>query len=347
MGAATAAALAIGSVAGLAQAAPPPVPVLVWSVASPSQSPVPLAYSSAAYDADNSTIVLFGGTTANGTMNDTTWVWNGRNWNDPDTPEPPARDGASMAFDPALHQLVLFGGQAPGGALLADTWAWNGASWVQIAQSGASPSPREASAMAYDGHGQLVLFGGTGYNAGSAPPTTVPGGIVNGPASQTSAAGLTTATGQTTTAGLTTATGQTTTAVQSQGGATPSRRPSGSQEVAAADTGAQEVTASGSDPTSLVTLSDTWVWTSSGWAQSTATGPPARSGAAISTDEVNGTTVLFGGESTPAASTPAGLLGDTWVWDGATWTRAKPGASPSARVGATADYAPHPSTVRC
>ena len=42
--------------------------------------------------------------------------------------------------------------------------------------------------------------------------------------------------------------------------------------------------------------------------------------------------VLFGGEG------PAGYVGDTWTWNGTTWTQAHPATSPSARYGASMAY---------
>ncbi|HEX6395754.1 MAG TPA: kelch repeat-containing protein, partial [Acidimicrobiales bacterium] len=85
---------------------------LVWSILSPSSSPPALQDASAVYDSDNKTVVLFGGLTSQGTVSDSTWVWNGSTWTDyspAQIEEPPGRYLASMAFDPALHQLILFG----------------------------------------------------------------------------------------------------------------------------------------------------------------------------------------------------------------------------------------------
>ena len=75
--------------------------------------------------------------------------------------------------------------------------------------------------------------------------------------------------------------------------------------------------------------------------QKTATShPPARSQAAMAYDAATGTIVLFGG-----ATDCCHLFGDTWTWDGSTWTRQAPGSSPSARSGAAAAYDAATSTV--
>jgi hypothetical protein len=46
-------------------------------------------------------------------------------------------------------------------------------------------------------------------------------------------------------------------------------------------------------------------------------------------DAAAGTVVLFGGNSLGAG--PEHLFADTWTWDGTTWTKQAPAASPPAR----------------
>jgi Galactose oxidase, central domain len=62
--------------------------------------------------------------------------------------------------------------------------------------------------------------------------------------------------------------------------------------------------------------------------------PPARTGAAMAFDAANGTIVLFGGNGRSRS------LGDTWIWDGSTWTQAHPSTSPPALSGAQMTYDP-------
>jgi len=74
-------------------------------------------------------------------------------------------------------------------------------------------------------------------------------------------------------------------------------------------------------------LNDTWTWDGTNWTQQfPPVSPPART-AAMVYDAATGTVLLFGGGNA------AGVLGDTWAWDGLakTWTQQHPGASPSAR----------------
>lgn len=72
----------------------------------------------------------------------------------------------------------------------------------------------------------------------------------------------------------------------------------------------------------------TWAWTGNDWAQKvTASSPPFRWGAAMAYDGTSRTVVLFGGYQTEV---PGGVLGDTWLWNGVTWTQAAPSSSPLA-----------------
>src|SRR5947208_1517520 len=54
--------------------------------------------------------------------------------------------------------------------------------------------------------------------------------------------------------------------------------------------------------------------------------PPARAGMGMAYDAGREEVVLFGG-----AGADGTHLGDTWVWDGTTWTQLFPATSPSAR----------------
>jgi hypothetical protein len=144
--------------------APAPKPHLQWDRWISVPGIPPLVGATAAYDSDDGDLVVFGGRTPNGSLSNDTWIWDGRDWERlpaSRTVAPPPRELASMAFDPYLHQLILFGGQGAGGLLLGDAWAWNGYSWYQIESSG--PGPRESAVLTMDPRGDLLLFGGFGY----------------------------------------------------------------------------------------------------------------------------------------------------------------------------------------
>ena len=74
---------------------------------------------------------------------------------------------------------------------------------------------------------------------------------------------------------------------------------------------------------------DTWTWNGSTWTKdATATHPSARNSASMAYDAATGNVVLFGGGGFGSGPSP---LGDTWTWDGSTWTKQAPATSPPAR----------------
>jgi N-acetylneuraminic acid mutarotase len=82
---------------------------------------------------------------------------------------------------------------------------------------------------------------------------------------------------------------------------------------------------------------DTWTWDGASWSKRDVPGPSPRSNAAIAT--LGNVVVLFGGLGTGRAGGPADL-GDTWTWDGTSWTELEvsgPPARDSAAVAATED----------
>ena len=88
-------------------------------------------------------------------------------------------------------------------------------------------------------------------------------------------------------------------------------------------------------------LSDTWNWNGSTWSEvTTPTAPSGRAGASMAYDASTGDVILFGGQGADltGANGYSGLLGDTWSWNGATWTELAPSTSPPARSGASMAY---------
>ena len=80
----------------------------------------------------------------------------------------------------------------------------------------------------------------------------------------------------------------------------------------------------------MFSLTDTWLWDGTNWTKAAASGPSGRYGHAMAFDSAHNQIVLFGGAVVNNSSVPS-LLGDTWVWDGSTWTQKFPKASPPAR----------------
>jgi hypothetical protein len=84
-------------------------------------------------------------------------------------------------------------------------------------------------------------------------------------------------------------------------------------------------------------LGDTWVWDGTNWTQlSPANSPPVRANTMMAYDASAGNVVVFGGVS----GFYGNKLGDTWIWDGTTWTQQSPATSPSARLGGGMVYDP-------
>ncbi|HVC41686.1 MAG TPA: kelch repeat-containing protein [Candidatus Saccharimonadales bacterium] len=85
----------------------------VQGAGSASSAGQPGARSGAAmaYDPVDRTVVLFGGQSRSGSLNDT-WTWNGSVWTQahPGTPPPPL-DNPQMTYDPVSHDVLLVGGE--------------------------------------------------------------------------------------------------------------------------------------------------------------------------------------------------------------------------------------------
>ncbi len=273
-----------------------------WSQLNPATSPTARAVASMAFDPATGQLVLFGGTKS-GARNDT-WAWDGSTWHDvtPTSGNPPARSGASMAFDPATGQLILFGGNNGYSSYFNDTWSWDGTSWTNFTPASGSPAVRGYASMAFDPlTGQLILFGG--YNGGYLNDTWAWDGsswIPLNPA------------------------------------ASPSVRQGSSMAFDPA-TG-QFILFGGTDNDSY--LNDTWAWDGSTWTTlSPATSPSARRARSLAFNPAIGQLILFGGYSFRGYGN-SGFLGDTWAWDGSTWTQLSPVTSPLARYLASMAFDP-------
>src|SRR5581483_9219955 len=104
------------------------------------------------------------------------------------------------------------------------------------------------------------------------------------------------------------------------------------------DQATQTVILFGGGTTTSPVMNDTWSWNGTTWTQlSPATSPPGRASAAMTYDAQTAQVVLFGGGGyTPGVG--ASDLGDTWTFNGTTWTQVTATPSPAARSGARAAY---------
>src|SRR4029077_10949275 len=75
-------------------------------------------------------------------------------------------------------------------------------------------------------------------------------------------------------------------------------------------------------------LGDTWTRSSAGWKQASVTGPSPRFAATMAYDSSQHVAVLFGGDAS----------GETWTWDGKSWTQQHPATSPPPRQDASMVY---------
>jgi cysteine-rich repeat protein len=315
----------------------------VWMLQPSADQPPPRGDFALATDGTHP--VLFGGVHSTGQtsvpMNDT-WVLVDSQWVlQTTTLVPPARFGHAMAFDAARGRLVLFGGVLGNGRTAADTWEWDGVQWLARSSLHVPPA-RAGHAMAYDrGRARVVLFGGS-VGAGKpasddtwewdgtdwierTPPTHPPARIHHAMAYDSARARVVLFGGD---AGGACADTWLWDGTDWEPQAPAAIPPARSGHAIAFDEARQRVVMFAGTTDAGSPLDDVWEWNGAGWQQATpVTGlPPAREAAAMAYDPIRTTTVLFGG----AANNGAGL-GDTWVWDGASWRAAASGATPSPR----------------
>ena len=257
----------------------------------------PSARSGAAmtYDSTRQRVVLFGGVSSSGLLNDT-WEWNGTAWTQrsPAT-SPSARSDAEMTFDSGRNVAVLVGGTTAAGAAM-DTWEWNGTNW-SLRSPATTPPVRTGYDISYCAAGaKTFLFGGqtpfallndTWYWDGT-------NWVLQSPATS------------------------------------PTVR---SNHAMAHDPGNLRVVLFGGISSGF--KNDTWTWNGTTWTQqSPATSPLARAYHRMvpqapgiggsSTNQV----LMFGGLGFPFA-----FQNDTWLWSGSNWVQSTVGTAPTARIG--------------
>ena len=257
-----------------------------------------------------------------------------------------------MAYDAATSQLVLFGGAGDSG-ILADTWTWDGSTWTQQSPATSPPALYYAS-MAYDAAtSQLVLFGGADQTGLSAQTWTWDGSTwtqqapaVSPPARQFASMAYDAATGQLILFGGYTQndtwTWDGSTWTELSPPASPSARSGPSMAYDPATS--QLVLFGGGWGTTI--FADTWTWDGTTWTQQApAISPGGRLYSPMAYDPAISQLVLFGGLGNQDSTD--GLYGDTWSWDGSTWTQQAPypAVSPPARQVAAMAYDPATSQL--
>ena len=163
-----------------------PAPAALWTQLQPTgTAPIARISHSAALDATNDRLIVFGGRSAGGALNDV-WVLTNATgvsgtaaWT-PLTPTggpPTARYYALAAYDPASNRLAIYGGVNQSNQILSDYWILTNANgqggtpvWSQVTPTGL-PGTRTQSAGAADPAGnRLLVFGGVGCSSVSCTP---------------------------------------------------------------------------------------------------------------------------------------------------------------------------------
>lgn len=117
------------------------------------------------------TVLLFGGNTAAGEVNDT-WRFQAGVWTQLQPAQAPGpRSRAALVYDSARQRAVLFGGQATG-LPIGETWEWDGSNWqlqvvAQQPPAGSWPMAASPGGVALqDDAGTLWTWNGTLWHAG-------------------------------------------------------------------------------------------------------------------------------------------------------------------------------------
>lgn len=269
-----------------------------WNQLSPASSPPARFYPAMAYDPVSKKIVLFGGFSDNGNLNDT-WTFDGNQWTQvATTVAPPVRNGASMAFDRKTRKLVLFGGFDTN-RFLHDTWVWDGASstWTQVPMDKAPAHATGAQLFTDPLSGDAMMFGG--YNANRRVPAFNKTWRWTGSSWK-----------------------------QLHPHTVPIPRGWGT---ATNDLVRKNVVMTGGNGDTIRT-DNTWIWDGIDWTWVTpANQVPRFIGGGGVFDPATHSVVLFGGFSDTG-------LGETWAWTGTDWTEMLPSNSPSAREGVGMAY---------
>ena len=301
---------------------------LSWSVTTTGPQPPPGSQSAMAFDRRRGRVVMFGGRDTNGLV-DTVWEWDGALWTNPAPGVRPAgRVGAGLGYDATAGAVILVGGGFEGVDWMAgfdDTWSWDGVVWTQL-----QPNTRALGAgfarLVDRGnrspflHGAVTSWTWSGSSWVSQWLADAPPGSYFDEGSMAYDSSQRT--------GVLFRSGSTNLwRADRWQRATPVTSPSGRAGEAAAYDGS-EVILFGGDESSALSAPTTWGWTGTDWHVRATTGPSPRFMHAMAYDEARRRVVLFGGS--PSHS-PWAAIGDTWEWDGSTWTQRAFASGPPAR----------------
>ncbi len=236
-------------------------------------------------------------------------------WSEAQRDYPIRRNAATLIHDEARGTTILFGGYAcPGVACagLNDTWTLDGERWTRLSPQ-TSPSPRYASGAAYDAEREeIVLYGGSSCDQLGCRP-----------------------------GGETWTWNGTTWRQESPAHAPPPLY----APAMAYDVANKEVVLFGGCAAACPTPTATWTWDGTDWTPHVephvgVNAPAPRYGSGMAYDAARQRTILFGG------SDPIGnSVGDTWAWDGSSWSELHPATSPGTRLLPAMAYDPRSSRI--
>ncbi len=150
-----------------------------WTQLSTVNTPAGRYNQSAAYDATDNMLIMYGGclglctpidssvytlTHANGLGGTPTWTQLSTAGG-----PPPTRDAASAVYDPTTNSLIIFGGDNCCGGRYNDTWILSNANglgggtptWTQLSTAGSPPPTRVPDGAVYDAtNNRMIIFGG-------------------------------------------------------------------------------------------------------------------------------------------------------------------------------------------
>ncbi|MDO8349080.1 MAG: kelch repeat-containing protein [Planctomycetota bacterium] len=257
---------------------------------------------------------------------------------------PAARYGYALAHDSSYGRTVLFGGVDAAANNFGDTWLWDGTTWAPMSTP-IAPAPRRRSAMAFDSvRNVCVLYGG--YSGSFNYPETWEWDgatwtlrtLAHQPGARDSHAMAYDPIRQRVVlfAGSTGVTVNDTWEYdgvdwqQMAPPVSPSARVD--HRMAWMPTIGKVVMFAGWSGSNM---DDTWTWDGASWALVSPAGkPPSRVAHGMAFDAARNRLVVFGG----SYGGGAGVRGDTWEFDGITWTQRFPLASLPARAGIAMAY---------
>jgi hypothetical protein len=276
-----------------------------WTSLANSATPPARRYGALAYDAATDDLMLYGGDQWDNPAYSDQWLWHaGTSWNAVPAQqfEPQPLWAPVALYDPIAGHVLEFGGITSASAIVTDTWMRDRSGWRQLAPASSPPADFSCANLAFDYAKQVpLLFGATSSGVASTWAWT----------------------------------GSTWHDVS------PAVMPSGAlcgQMMAGDASRGHVVLFGGFDGNNNNDgSSEMWEWDGQAWTQLTPSpAPPARGYGAMAYDPLRERIVLFGG----IPSNDADYIGDTWEWDGQTWTEKTPAISPAARGFTTLAYDP-------